>query len=162
MSIRKREPFRLVAAVLLATVAVTGAHAEQWRLPSLDGRTVSITDYAGQWVVLNYWATWCKPCREEMPELDRLDRERGDLAVIGIAWEDTEPDRLRAFLEDTPVGYPIAPVNPFRPPERLSAPRVLPTTVLYAPDGSEADTLYGPVSRELISDRIAQLESNRR
>lgn len=145
---------RLFAAA--AWLGATAALASGWQADSLEGETVTLGNYTGQWVVLNYWATWCKPCREEMPELDRLDRERADLAVIGIAWEDTGAAELRAFLDAAPVGYPIVPADPFDPPAGLEPPRVLPTTVVFAPDGAEVERLYGPVTGRLIEELIAR------
>lgn len=149
---------RAAAALVLLWGGI--ALADGWRLESLEGTTVSLQDFAGNWVVLNYWATWCKPCREEMPELDRLHRERDDVVVLGIAWEDTGADRLRAFLERYPVGYPVLPADPFKPPPGLEPPRVLPTSVIFGPDGIEAERFHGPVTRELIESVIRGVEQD--
>lgn len=145
---------RLLPVLALAFLLSSPALA-QWRLQTLEGGWLALDDFQGSWVVLNYWATWCKPCREEMPDLDEMDRERKDVAVVGIAWEDTAPGELRKFLEQTSVGYPIVPVDPFDPPPGLEAPRVLPTSVVFDPEGDEVERLYGPVTRKLLEEVIA-------
>lgn len=157
MKPRDRAGGRLAAALLglWAGAALAGG----WQLSSLDGDRISLSDYSGQWVVLNYWATWCKPCREEMPELDRLDRRRDDVTVLGVAWEDTSTERIGAFLDKHPVGYPVLLADPFQPPAGMEPPRVLPTTIVYAPDGSEAKRLHGPVTRTLIEEVIGKAGS---
>ncbi len=105
----------LIAAALL--LAAAGAAAMPgWQLPDLDGRATGPADYPGNWVVVNYWATWCKPCREEMPALDDLARANPGITVLGVAWEDTSAGELKAFLERVPVDYPVLRADPFDPP----------------------------------------------
>ena len=76
-------------------------------LPQLGGELVSLGDYRGHWVVVNYWATWCAPCRKEMPDLSELHSERDDITVLGLAFEDIEDSDYYAFLEEIPVSFPI-------------------------------------------------------
>lgn len=118
-----------------------------WRLPDLEGVNTGPADYPGNWIVVNYWATWCKPCREEMPALDELARANPDVTVLGVAWEDTSAEQLRQFLERVPVDYPVLRADPFDPPPDVEKPRVLPTTLIFSPDGTLARRFHGPVSR---------------
>lgn len=136
-------------------VAVQAAGAPSWRLPDLNGEPIGPGDFAGDWVVVNYWATWCKPCREEMPELDALNGAGGGPVVLGVAWEDASVADLRRFLDNVSVGYPVVRVDPFDPPGSVAAPRVLPTTVVYGPEGAEVERFHGPVSRADI-ERVIQ------
>src|SRR5690606_659856 len=69
------------------------------RVRTLDGATYDLAAHRGKWVVVNYWATWCRPCLEEMPELSALDAMREHVEVVGLAYEEIEPEALRAFLE---------------------------------------------------------------
>lgn len=153
-----KQPGKLVLATILAgLLSVAGAAAASgWRLPDLEGREVGPADYPGRWVVVNYWATWCKPCREEMPALDAIARGQDDVAVLGVAWEDTGPAELEAFLERVSVSYPVVQADPFDPPPGVEAPRVLPTTLVFGPDGALAKRFHGPVSR---SDILHVVES---
>ncbi len=103
--------------------------APDFRLRSFAGPLISLSDYRGQTVVLNFWASWCVPCREEMPNLERAWREfRGDgVVVLGINVAD-DYDDAAAFLRDLGITYP----NVFDPEQtRLTAYQVtgLPTTV---------------------------------
>ncbi|QKK01629.1 MAG: TlpA family protein disulfide reductase [Pseudomonadota bacterium] len=140
--------------LLLAGSAV---HAEiDFALPDLGGDTVRLSDYRGQWVVVNYWATWCKPCRKEIPDLSALDQRREDVQVLGLAFEDTDPAELRQFLEAYPASYPILTVDVYEPPEALGAPRALPTTFLVDPSGTHAETWLGPVTGAMIEAAIDQ------
>ncbi|AKS40806.1 TlpA family protein disulfide reductase [Wenzhouxiangella marina] len=123
-------------------------------LPDLDGRDHALDDYRGDWVVVNYWATWCAPCRKEIPDLSNLHDSRADITVLGLAFEDTEVEVFREFLVEYPATYPILLVDVYDPPSAFGAPRALPTTYLIDPDGRLAQTWIGPVTGEQISGWI--------
>jgi thiol-disulfide isomerase/thioredoxin len=119
-------------------------------LQQLGGGKVSLSDYRGEWVVVNYWATWCAPCRKEMPELSELHEERGDVTVLGLAYEEVEDNDFEAFLQTAPVSYPILKVDVYAPPQPFGAPKVLPTTIILDHEGRAVKTFLGPVTRESI------------
>ena len=125
------------------------------KLPAVDGSTYELAAHRGRWVVVNFWATWCTPCLKEMPELSELDRRRGDIDVVGLAYDDIETADMLAFLKDHPVAYPIVIVDTFEPPADFAAPRGLPTTYLIAPDGKLATQFLGPVTAKEIEAFIA-------
>lgn len=137
-----------------ATPAAADTPALQ--VTTIDGVPWDLADHRGNWVVVNYWATWCAPCREEMPELSALASLRGHIEVIGLAYEDIEPDAIRAFLEEFPVTYPIAVIGTLDPPADFETPRGLPMTWLIGPDGSVARRFLGPVSALEIETAIAE------
>lgn len=119
-------------------------------LARLGGGDVSLSDYRGEWVVVNYWATWCAPCRKEIPELSALHDEREGLTVLGLAYEELEDEDFFAFLEDFEVTYPILKVDVYDPPEPFGAPKALPTTIILDPSGKSVKAFLGPVTRESI------------
>jgi thiol-disulfide isomerase/thioredoxin len=82
-------------------------HVPVFSLPDLDGRSRSITEWTADTLIINFWATWCAPCRAEMPLLEQLHRERAGsgFAIIGIAIDRADP--VRTFLAETGVTYPI-------------------------------------------------------
>jgi thiol-disulfide isomerase/thioredoxin len=150
---------KVLAAGLLAAAALLGApvRAEyetvepvDFSLPQLGGGTVSLSDFRGQWVVVNYWATWCAPCRKEMPELSALHDERADVTVLGLAFEEVDDNDFEDFLTAAPVSYPILKVDVYQPPEPFGAPRVLPTTIILDHAGRAVKAFLGPVTRESI------------
>ncbi len=91
----------------VANLALDGVAAPEMDTVDLDGKSHRLSDYRGKVVLLNIWATWCGPCRKEMPELDRLYKERASdgLVVLGLSVE--EPELQRKFAEDFPVSYPL-------------------------------------------------------
>ena len=123
-------------------------------LQQLGGEEVSLSDYRGQWVVVNYWATWCTPCLKEIPDLSELHKERSDLTVLGLAFEDLDDSDFFEFLEDFDVSYPILKVDVYQPPEPFGAPRVLPTTIILDHQGRAVKAFLGPVTREAIEGYI--------
>lgn len=144
--------------MLLATPCVQAAYDSDtpvdFSLQRLHGEKVSLSDYRQQWVVLNYWATWCVPCREEIPDLSALHQARDDITVLGLAFEDTEMETFDAFLEEFKPSYPILLVDVYAPPEPFGAPKALPTTVILDPKGYPVKTYLGPVTREDIESFI--------
>ena len=125
------------------------------QVTTLDGRPYDLADHRDNWVVVNFWATWCAPCLEEMPELSALDAMREHVEVIGLAYEDIKPAELRTFLEKRPVVYPIAVVDVYDPPADFATPRGLPMTYLIAPGGKVAKQFLGPVTAKDIEGAIA-------
>ncbi len=119
-------------------------------LPQLNGDPLALGDFLGQWVVLNYWATWCAPCRKEIPELSELHQQRDDITVLGIAYEDIDAAMFQEFLQEFSVSYPILIADVYQPPEPFGAPRVLPTTIILDPKGRSVKAFLGPVTRQDI------------
>ena len=146
----------LVAALVFPTAALAEpAATPTLRVDTLDGPLFDLAEQRGKWVIVNYWATWCGPCIKEMPELSALAAMRQHIAVIGLAYEDTSEDELRAFLTKRPVAYPIARIDVYEPPKDFGAPRGLPTTWLIGPDGRMLRKYTGPVTARMLEDDIA-------
>ena len=123
-------------------------------LPRIGGGQAAVKEFRGQWVVLNYWATWCAPCRKEIPELSKLHDERTDITVLGLAYEDTDEAAFVEFLAEFDVTYPVLRVDVYQPPEPFGPPKALPTTIVLDQQGYTVKTFLGPVTRESIETFI--------
>ena len=146
---------------LFGLLAVTLGHAAyvteepvDFTLAQLGGDEISLSDYRGEWVVINYWATWCAPCRKEIPDLSSLHAAREDIVVLGLAFEDTSPENFDEFLKEYDPSYPILLIDVYAPPEPFGAPKALPTTIILNPEGVPVKTYVGPVTREDIESFI--------
>ena len=109
-----------------------------------------------RWKVVNFWAIWCKPCREEIPELRRLD-EREDVSVLGVNFDGKQGDDLAADVASLGITFQ----NIEDPLHALGLPRptVLPTTLIITPSGELVATLVGPQTIESLEAAIHQTES---
>lgn len=112
---------------------------------TLDGRPARLSDLAGKVVVLNFWATWCTPCREEMPSLDRLQAafDPAEVVVLALSVDRAGAERVRAFLEE--IG--VARLAVYRDPTAATSRAVrlpgLPGTLLVDRQGREVGRLLG-------------------
>ena len=133
----------------------TDAEFPTLQVTTLDGKAYDLAQHRGKWVVVNFWATWCKPCVKEMPDLSALDAMRDHIEVLGLAYDDSDPKDIRAFLNEHPVAFPIAIVDTFDPPKSFATPRGLPTTYLIGPDGRVVKKFMAPISAADIEGAIA-------
>jgi len=103
----------------------------------------------GQWVVINYWAKWCKPCIREIPELNRLNSEHSDITVLGVNYDGASGEELATQEATLGVEFQTLPADPAA---ELGTPRpvVLPTTLIFDPEGQLRATLVGPQTEESL------------
>ena len=124
---------------------------------SFDGQTTSVADYRGQWVLLNIWASWCGPCKDESPDLVDFQSENSgaDFTILGIQTQDATDDGL-AFAEEFDLNYPSIRDGSGDYADELGAAGV-PETLLVDPDGNVAYYRPGPVDEEILQTEIAPL-----
>ena len=141
---------------LLALLVTTPALAEpvDFTLPDLEGKPVSLSDYRGKWVIVNYWATWCPPCLEEIPELVSLHEDNSEtLVVLGVSYEEVNMAYLRDFVESHMMSYPVVRTDPV-PVTALGPVMGLPTTYIISPTGERLARQEGPVTQADIEKYI--------
>lgn len=136
------------------TVAQVGEAAPALELPDLQGRMHRLADYRGRRVLLNFWASWCGPCLDELPALDKVQAKFGDkdIIVLGIAMDD--PARIRAFLADHPVRFPILLGRMEAPSTSLlwgDSGEILPWSVLIGADGRVIATHRGSLDAATLA-----------
>lgn len=132
--------------------------APQLKLKDLDGRTVQLSDYAGKVVLINFWATWCPPCRAEMPDLIKLQHEYGaaGLQIIGITYPPEQKTRVRRFASSLQVNYPIV-LGTRELKARFSSEEILPLTVVINRDGKVSEIISGILLRGEFDEKIKPL-----
>ncbi len=140
---------------LLVSVPAAIASDVDFSYPDLDGKIHKLSDYRGKWVVVNYWATWCPPCLEELPELEAFhdSHKDRDALVLGLNMEDIGLDRLRAFVQEHLVSYPVLQVGS-HPQEVLGEVPGLPTTFLVSPGGKVVARQIGFIDGKSIQSFI--------
>jgi thiol-disulfide isomerase/thioredoxin len=159
-----------VAAAAAVTGGVVGALALQSRsgapellsasYPDVNGQARRLADWQGRALVCNFWATWCAPCREEIPLLDRLQSEHDDkaLQVVGIAVDSAA--NVRQFLEALPVRYPIlvADASALELMRRLgNRSGGLPFTVLLDKSGALRERRLGAYTATQLKEGVGEL-----
>jgi peroxiredoxin len=143
------------------------APTPDFTLPSLDGKRISLKDFRGKLVFLNFWATWCVPCREEMPAMEKLYQEFKDTSfiVLAVNVKDRKADAA-AFVKELKLTYPIA-FDPEGQVGLLYGAWGLPTTYLIGPKGEGLARAwgpaewYGPSARKLIREIVEQKNGRR-
>jgi len=144
-----------LAGLLLALTA-SWAQAEGFRVTDTDGKVHALAGYKGKWVLVNFWATWCPPCLEEIPDLIALhENKKNNLVVIGIAMDYRDPKQVTDFAEGLLVNYPIVLGNA-RVANQIGPVQGLPTTYLYNPDGKMVAQQVGAITRESVESFIAK------
>ena len=133
-----------------------GNPAPQFGLADLEGAAVRLQDYAGQPVILNFWATWCAPCRQEMPELQALYEEKAadGLVILALNREET-PDQIRQFFYEE-MGLTFTPLlDETGAVANSYGVFNMPTTYFVAGDGTVAAVHRGPLTQEQLVDYYA-------
>lgn len=151
---------RILLGLCLSIVLPITALAVDMPLTDIQGNKVNLSSYLGQWVVVNYWATWCPPCIVEMPELQAFHDEHVDKGamVLGINTELIGKQQLHDFLEDYFITYPVFISKPTQQSELGLIPG-LPTTFLVSPQGKVVARQVGPVTREMIEQFIQKWQT---
>jgi peroxiredoxin len=143
-------------------VSLVGSAAPDFMLTTLDGEAVQLSSLRGQWVFLNFWATWCTPCRQEMPTFRQmLDGEfgatKGKVTVLAVDSDGQDtPDKMRAFFSDIKVSIPAAH-DPGAAVGRQYAVIKLPTTYIIDPTGVIRYQQFGEITPNLMRKYLDEM-----
>ena len=131
------------------------APAPDFSLESLDGKTTRLSDFRGKAILLNFWATWCGPCKIEMPWFVDLQNQYGSqgLQIVGVAMDDASKEDIAKFAKDMGVNYPVL-IGKEAVGDAYGGVPALPETFLIARDGKIMDKIIGLRGKAEIEDAI--------
>jgi len=137
------------------TVGKNGSVAPDFELKSLDGQQVRLSDFRGKAVLLNFWATWCAPCKIEMPWFVDLQKQYASqgLQVIGVAMDDSGEETISKFVQQMGVNYPVL-IGKEAVGDAYGGVEFLPTTFIIDRQGKVVDRVFGLVGRSEFEDDI--------
>ena len=147
----KQLSFAIFACLLLTNQS---ALANEFVFKDMQNKNQRLSDYSGKWVLVNFWATWCPPCLEEIPDLVDLynARKTTDFVVIGIAMTSSRESVL-SFAKQMEISYPIV-MGDDKSAAQIGRIDALPTSYLYDPSGKLVSYQAGMVTREAIESYI--------
>jgi len=144
----------LVLALL--PVVIQADDSADYELRDMDGKSHRVSDYRGKWLIINFWATWCSPCIQEMPELERFYQQNISSAQVwGVTFEDTDKAKIRQFIEQLGITYPVLGYAQ-DPLTGFGTVTVLPTTFVIDKKGLFFHRFEGPISAQDITAVIDQ------
>jgi peroxiredoxin len=164
----------IVVIVVIAVIVVmgqkvkfepvgAGTEAQDFTLPDLDGKEVSLSDFRGKVVFLNLWATWCKPCEEEMPSMQQLyeDQEGKPFEIVAVSLDSEGPEVVRKFVEKYNLTFVVLHDRKGRIKETYKSTGV-PETFIIDQNGVIAEKVWGPRNwtREMSIKTILDLLQN--
>lgn len=138
-------------------IGLVYANTVELELSDVNGKNHKLSDYKGQWVVVNYWATWCPPCLEEIPELVSFQNKYQDknVTVLGVNYEDASEQVIKAFISEYQINYPVLLAEPdtFSPLGKIMG---LPVTFIISPDGKVVHKKTGSVDAEYLESHLVK------
>ena len=115
-----------------------------------NGANGSFSDHHGQWMIINYWATWCKPCIKEIPELNHFANTHAEQVVLfGIDFDGAQDEKLQQAITKLGIEFTVLNDDPANT-LGYERPTVLPTTLIFNPTGKLHRTLLGPQTAESL------------
>lgn len=136
-----------------------GMQAPDFELETIDGKTARLSDFRGERVLLNFWATWCPPCRAEMPDMQRFHEDTNIqiLAVNLTATKNETPDKVEDFLDKYGITFPVL-LDEELEVSYLYQIQPIPTNYLINPDGTIHNVAYGALNYELMVSEYQQMD----
>jgi thiol-disulfide isomerase/thioredoxin len=153
----------LLSLFLLITLSIhTVAYAannfavKNFTVKDTAGKKHMLSQYKGKWVIVNYWATWCPPCLEEVPDLVALydSRKNRDVMIIGVVFDYQSAKEVAEYVDDMLMSYPIV-LGDDDVTKQIGNSEVLPTTFIYNPRGELVKTKHGLVTKQYLEAIMA-------
>lgn len=155
-----RKLFALVLPVVLAAVVYASAqeNAPELSLKDINGKTVRLSDFSGKVVLLNFWATWCVPCRTEIPDLVKKQREYQSqgLRIVGITYPPQDSSEVRRFVRELKINYPVA-IGAKETKHAFTTSETLPLTVIINREGKIQGIIEGIMYADEFDEKVKPL-----
>jgi thiol-disulfide isomerase/thioredoxin len=150
--------FGILLAIMPTIAMGQSSRAPDLALRDLRGRTVRLSDYKGKVVLINFWATWCPPCRAEVPDLVKIQRDYGKrgLQIIGITYPPQTDSEVRQFIRELKINYPVA-LGMKETKSLFDQSETLPLTIVIDRDGNVRDRIEGILLPEEFEQKIKPL-----
>jgi thiol-disulfide isomerase/thioredoxin len=156
----KRGLLALLLVLVPSVVMAQAKRAPSLTLRDIDGRSFSLADYKDKVVLLNFWATWCVPCRAEMPDLIKLQRQyrKVGLRVIGITYPPEKLSEVRRFGRTLRINYRVA-IGTKATKALFSESETLPLTIVIDRDGNVHEVIEGIMYADEFDEKVRPLLS---
>lgn len=163
-----KRAFLLIVAMVFFGLSLAAHNAERLQnkdfvLSDTSGKKHVLSQYKGKWVIVNYWATWCPPCLEEVPELVALydSRKNKDVMLLGIAFDYHNAKEVADYVDDMLMSYPIV-LGGEDVIRQIGSADVMPTTFIYNPHSELVKIKRGAVTKAYLEDFITKTNSKKR
>ncbi|MEH6386253.1 MULTISPECIES: TlpA disulfide reductase family protein [Pseudomonas] len=144
---------KLLSLGLVLLLSACGGNSWQ----DQHGNSITEEELSGRPMLVNYWAEWCGPCRDELPELNALAEARPDVAVLGINFDGIDGDALTQLSDEMGIRFPVLGKD-FADTMQLEHPQVLPTTYLLDEQGQVIRTLQGPQDEAALLAALSEAD----
>jgi len=142
----------------------TNPQAPNFQLQTLDGKNVQLADYQGKAVILNFWATWCPPCRKEIPDFIEMteNRDTDKFVILGVTLQSGTTEEIRKFAEQQGMNYPVLTGDNdylMKITQLYGGVRAIPTTFIIGPEGKVHKKYLGPQTAETLWNDVQAVTS---
>lgn len=139
-----------------------GELSPDFELTTLEGEKVKLSDYQGKKVILNFWATWCPPCRAEMPHMQNYFEEHAtgnnvEILAVNLTTEDRGIDKVRNFVKEYELTFPI-PMDEKGDIGTLYQAVTIPTSYMIDTEGRVQNKVVGPMNETMMKEMIANMD----
>jgi len=144
-----------ILSIVFAFIVLTGCGQSDYQ--DHQGNSGNFSDHLGQWMLINYWAVWCKPCIEEIPELNHFAEKNSDKVVLfGVDYDGSQAEKLQENINKLGISFPVL-INDPATILQYQRPDVLPTTLIFNPEGKLHRSLKGPQTEQTLMDAITPI-----